>query len=66
VAVALSCAKRSTKKAFADRFDPKEQAATKELSDAVTEAVLTYLHYLAHPVLPNSTPPYRYHVPSGE
>ena len=61
IAVALACAKRSTKKAYADRYGPEEQEARGELAAAVTEAVLTYLHQLEHPTPWNSTPPFRYH-----
>jgi hypothetical protein len=39
IAVALACVPRAIKKAFADRFDPKTEAAQKQLAEAVTVAV---------------------------
>jgi hypothetical protein len=59
IAVALACAPKRTKKAFADQFDPNTGPAQRELAEAVTEAVVTYLRLLADPPRSNSTPPYR-------
>ncbi len=40
ISVALGVAPRSVKKAFADRYDPKSEEASRKLSQAAADAVL--------------------------
>jgi hypothetical protein len=57
IAVALACAPRGVKKAYADRYDPKQQDASRQLTDSVVKAIAQYFHTKANPIRPNATPP---------
>jgi hypothetical protein len=51
---------RGVKKAYADRYDPKEQEASRKITNAIVEAIALTLHCRANPMPANSTPPCRY------
>jgi hypothetical protein len=60
IGVALAMIPRHVKKAYADRYDPKEQEAQRQITAYIVKQIAVYLDARAHPMLPNSTPPYRY------
>lgn len=49
VAVALACAPRRLKKQFADQYDAATSTAQRQLSEAVTEALVEYLDRKSRP-----------------
>jgi hypothetical protein len=59
IAVALACAPKRLKKAFADPYDPKAGEAQKQLSVAVVDAVEMFYRLKADPPKSQTTPPFR-------
>lgn len=55
IGVALAMVPRGVKKSYADRYDPKEQEASRQIAKAIVGAIATYLHAKANPIPANST-----------